>query len=112
MTDPRPPVGGLNAPPLTREDAVQIAVAAANVAAPRHDFVARPEDAVEWVFGWVVHVAPRKFVEDQDRGALVPGIGAVAVDRRTRTATLLRSSVHPDTAAQEFETQWKRRGGR
>ena len=92
---------------LTEREAVVLAVAAANQIAPGHEFVALPGRTSEHVFGWVVNVVPRKYLETNKPGDLVPGVGALVVERRRKLVVPLPSSVPTDRAIVEYERRWK-----
>jgi len=92
---------------LTEAEAVALAVAAANQIAPGHEFVPLPGRTTEHVFGWVVNVVPRKYMESDKPGDLVPGVAALVVERRKKLVVPLPSSVPTERAIVEYERRWK-----
>lgn len=102
---PVPPPAGFVV--LTSTDAIRVAVHYANTLAPGHEFVEAPEKATQHWFGWVVFVAPQKYLQTGDPGELVPGISAFVVEHQPRQIVPLPSSVPFDRALAEYERRKK-----
>ncbi len=66
---------------------------------------------IERDFGWVFFPVARRWLETRDRGDLIPGVGAIAVDRTSGVATFLTTSVDPDTAIAGYGQAWRERLG-
>lgn len=92
---------------LTSTDATRVAVHYANTLAPGHEFVEAKEKAVQHWFGWVVFVAPQKYLQTGDPGELVPGISAFVVEHQPRQIVSLPSSIPFERALAEYERRKK-----
>lgn len=92
--------------PLTRDEALRLAVEEANRIAPGHEFVVLPERTTEHVFGWTVIVVPERYRQSGSVKDLVPGIAALVVERRRKDVVPLPSSVPTDRGIAEYQRRW------
>ncbi|WP_298982681.1 hypothetical protein [uncultured Roseibium sp.] len=70
------------------------------------DLRVRRELTIERPYGWVVYVAPARFLETGDEKDLVPGIGPLYV-LKNGTITPLPTYLPPDASIELFEKSLK-----
>jgi hypothetical protein len=93
---------------ITLSDALSIArneLKRANEKDSRYDLVIDESSTQEYPFGWVIEIAPRKYLKTRDPDDMPPGVGSYIVDR-DGTIDYMTTAVSPSIIIEFHLKEW------